>query len=81
MTRGPAFSKLARTLVGAVLGVFVGLPSSSAGTLSIQGCNTRCQTEQTDCVLACDGDIPCIQACQQAADVCVERCVRPSADN
>lgn len=46
----------------------------SGGQLGVQGCNTRCQTVQTDCALRCDGDIPCIQNCQKVADTCVEKC-------
>ena len=58
---------------------FVGLVSlpvfaGSVEPLSVQSCNTRCQSVQTDCVIKCDGDIPCIQGCQKSADSCVEKC-------
>lgn len=54
----------------------VSLPAfaRSAEPLSVQTCNTRCQSVQTDCVIRCDGDIPCIQGCQKSADSCVEKC-------
>jgi hypothetical protein len=58
---------------------FVGLTSlpafaGSGEPLSVQSCNTRCQSMQTDCAIKCDGDIPCIQGCQKSADSCVEKC-------
>jgi hypothetical protein len=43
---------------------------------SVQSCNTRCQTAQTDCNLRCDGHIPCIQQCQVTADGCAEACLK-----
>jgi hypothetical protein len=43
---------------------------------SVQSCNTRCQTAQTDCNLRCDGNIPCIQQCQVAADGCADACLK-----
>jgi hypothetical protein len=43
---------------------------------SVQSCNTHCQTAQTDCDLRCDGNIPCINQCQVAADSCAEACLK-----
>ncbi len=43
---------------------------------SVQSCNTRCQTAQTDCNLRCDGNIPCINQCQNAADSCADSCLK-----
>jgi hypothetical protein len=43
---------------------------------SVQSCNTRCQTAQTDCDLRCDGNIPCINQCQATADSCAEACLK-----
>jgi hypothetical protein len=44
---------------------------------SVQSCNTRCQTAQTDCNLRCDGSIPCISQCQGSADTCADACLKP----
>jgi len=57
--------------------VSVSAQAGNAEPLSVQGCNTRCQTAQTDCALRCDGDIPCIQNCQKTADSCVDKCQAP----
>ena len=43
----------------------------------VQRCNTRCQRQQTDCVLACDGDLECAGRCDDAAQSCVEACLKP----
>jgi hypothetical protein len=48
---------------------------ASAGA-SVQTCNTRCQTAQTDCNLRCDGNIPCINQCQVSADGCADACLK-----
>lgn len=50
---------------------------SVLATASVQSCNTDCQSEQTDCVLRCDGQLACTEKCQVAADQCVGRCVTP----
>jgi hypothetical protein len=70
------------TLVTGVLLLVTGLVTvpalgEASTPLSVQTCNTRCQTVQTDCVLRCDGEIPCIQECQKVADACVDRCQTP----
>jgi hypothetical protein len=48
----------------------------ASANASVQSCNTRCQTAQTDCNLRCDGDIPCINQCQATADTCAESCLK-----
>jgi len=57
-----------------VIGVLVSLTASASA--SVQSCNTRCQTAQTDCNLRCDGNIPCIRECQVAADSCADACLK-----
>jgi hypothetical protein len=52
--------------------VFVGASANA----SVQSCNTRCQTAQTDCNLRCDGNIPCINQCQASADNCADSCMK-----
>jgi hypothetical protein len=76
--------RIATTLVAA-LGLGYPVVASASGAraplfelsrepLSVQSCNTRCQSEQTDCALRCDGDVSCIRGCQKAADGCVAKC-------
>jgi len=48
--------------------------------LSPQECTTECQTRQTDCILDCDGHIPCEIKCTEVGKVCVEHCRRPARD-
>jgi hypothetical protein len=50
---------------------------SASANASVQSCNTRCQTAQTDCNLRCDGSIPCISQCQVSADTCADACLKP----
>jgi hypothetical protein len=66
--------ELVWTLPIVVLLSVAGASAEAEVSLSVQGCNTRCQSVQTDCVLRCDGDIPCIQECQKVADSCVDQC-------
>ncbi|HEY6077734.1 MAG TPA: hypothetical protein VIW29_02975 [Polyangiaceae bacterium] len=56
------------------LGFFVLLGASA--NASVQSCNSRCQTAQTDCALRCDGNIPCINQCQASADNCADACLK-----
>jgi hypothetical protein len=42
--------------------------------LSPQGCVTSCQTQQTDCILKCDGVVPCEKRCVAAGEKCVHGC-------
>jgi hypothetical protein len=53
-------------------------PSALSFALSPQECNTECQRQQTDCVLACDGNLPCERRCTETGRTCVERCRRPA---
>jgi hypothetical protein len=48
----------------------------ATASASVQTCNTRCQTAQTDCNLRCDGNIPCINQCQVSADGCADACLK-----
>ena|SRR5579859_4267691 len=43
-------------------------------TASTQQCNTACQTRMTDCILSCDGRLPCELDCKSKAAQCVDRC-------
>jgi hypothetical protein len=49
-------------------------PSEQRFALSPQECNTECQRRQTDCILACDGNVPCERRCTDTGKACVERC-------
>jgi hypothetical protein len=42
--------------------------------LSPQNCVTSCQTQQTDCILRCDGVVPCEQRCVVAGERCARGC-------
>lgn len=42
--------------------------------LSPQECNTDCQSQQTDCILNCDGAVQCERGCLDAGQACVARC-------
>jgi hypothetical protein len=50
-------------------------PSSQRFALSPQACNTECQRRQTDCILACDGNVACERRCTETGKACVERCL------
>jgi hypothetical protein len=73
-----------RDLVYLVLGASAAvMPRAEAGPelaepASVQRCNTECQGTFTDCVLACDGDVPCEQRCQVEVTRCVEACGKPA---
>jgi hypothetical protein len=51
-----------------------GSTATVRGALSPQGCVTSCQTEQTDCILECDGVVPCEKKCVVAGERCVRGC-------
>jgi hypothetical protein len=51
-------------------------PSSRRFSLSPQQCNTECQRRQTDCILACDGNVPCERRCTETGEACVQRCLQ-----
>jgi hypothetical protein len=58
--------------------VFVGaLPETvvARAALTPQGCVTECQSRQTDCILACEGRVPCERQCLAAGKACEQRCV------
>jgi hypothetical protein len=42
--------------------------------LGVQTCDTQCQSDKTDCELACDQVVSCVTACQKVAVACVDRC-------
>lgn len=44
--------------------------------LSPQECNTECQSQQTDCILNCDGAVVCEHGCVDAGLACAARCHR-----
>ena len=76
-TRGPW---LGLTLVATALlaGLWLWLrepPASQRFALSPQQCNTECQRRQTDCILACDGNVPCERRCTETGKACVQRCL------
>ena len=50
-------------------------PETVQSALSPQGCVTSCQTEQTDCILKCDGVVPCEKRCVVAGERCVNGCL------
>jgi hypothetical protein len=51
-------------------------PTSQRFALSPQECNTECQRQQTDCILACDGNVPCERRCTKTGQACVEGCLQ-----
>ena len=42
--------------------------------LSVQSCDTQCQSVETDCDLACDQVVACVEECKKASAVCVQKC-------
>jgi hypothetical protein len=50
--------------------------ASEPALLGVQACTTRCQSQFTDCVLACDGALPCEQTCKVTVIRCVAECRR-----
>ena len=64
----------AALLVALWLALDGGRPASRRFALSPQQCNTECQSRQTDCILACDGDVSCGRHCTEAGTACVRRC-------
>ena len=59
-------------LAPALLGQSVGMPS--AQPLGVQSCDTDCQTHETDCDLACDQVIACVEECKKASAICAQQC-------
>jgi hypothetical protein len=76
VTAGAALGALGLLWLGAVS---TGSTETVQSALSPQGCVTSCQTEQTDCILKCDGVVPCEKKCVVAGERCVHGC-RGSAD-
>ena len=70
----PAFSLLsAAWLLSPVL--LAGLPAATqAQPLGVQACDTRCQSAETDCDLACDQVAECVEQCRKVSDACVQKC-------
>ncbi len=48
--------------------------------LSPQECDTECQSQQTDCILNCDGAVACEHGCVDAGVACAARCRRAVTD-
>jgi len=47
---------------------------SEAVPLGVQSCDTQCQTDETDCDLACDQVVACVEECKKASEACVKKC-------
>jgi hypothetical protein len=71
VTAGAALGVLALLWLGAGS---TGSTETAQGALSPQGCVTSCQTEQTDCILKCDGVVPCEKKCVVSGERCVRGC-------
>jgi len=56
-----------------------GDPLETEARASTQQCNTACQTKMTDCILACDGFLPCEQDCKKRVVTCVDICSSDAA--
>jgi hypothetical protein len=41
---------------------------------SVQSCDTQCQSNETDCDLACDQVVACVEECKKTSAVCVQQC-------
>src|SRR3954470_23260116 len=68
------------TLGGGLAAVFTrGELLESVATASTQSCDTDCQSRMTDCILSCDGVLPCEQECKKRAVGCVDQCRLPTA--
>jgi hypothetical protein len=46
----------------------------AASRLGVQSCDTQCQSTETDCDLACDQVVACVEECKKASAVCVQKC-------
>jgi hypothetical protein len=59
-------------------GLFARMPGVSDATcavpLSVQACDTRCQSTETDCDLACDQVAACVEECKKVSETCTEMC-------
>lgn len=72
VTAAAALAALALLWLGAVS---TGSTETVQSALSPQGCVTSCQTEQTDCILQCDGVVPCEKKCVVSGERCVRGCL------
>lgn len=54
--------------------LFGRVPLISAEPLGVQECDTRCQTHETDCDLACDQVAACVEECKKASEICAQKC-------
>lgn len=59
---------LAPTLLGRGASQPVAVP------LGVQSCDTECQSHETDCDLACDQVIACVEECKKASAICTQKC-------
>src|ERR1700761_8834628 len=50
------------------------LEPTSAIPLGVQSCDTQCQSTETDCDLACDQVVACVEECKKTSASCVEKC-------
>lgn len=67
------------SLIGGALLLAPALLASSldprdAVPLGVQSCDTQCQSDETDCDLACDQVVPCVEECKKASEACVKKC-------
>ena len=46
----------------------------AATPLGVQTCDTQCQTTETDCDLACDQVVACVEECKKASAICADKC-------
>ena len=55
--------------------LFGQVPSAKGALrLGVQECDTRCQTKETDCDLACDQVVACVEECKKASEACAQKC-------
>ena len=49
-------------------------PHEHVQRLGVQECDTRCQTAETDCDLACDQVVACVEECKKVSEACTQKC-------
>ena len=57
--------------------IVAGLLVASQVQGGVQLCNTQCQSRMTDCILACDQSVPCVQRCSTQVLACTRSCASP----
>lgn len=62
-------------IVGGMVQWVWGAPETTQLSLTPQECVTACQTDQTDCILGCEGRKPCQKRCRELAKTCVQPCL------